>query len=108
MLNTTLLQVTKAGFTVTIPKPKQSAQGVSPFEELPFKVKQVRSFGKKMVASFFGQYGTIVFENKKKQSLQTGILTIVCLLFRKQFGKNDFTLGFSVIMTTPHHILPVK
>ncbi|GBP34516.1 hypothetical protein EVAR_29913_1 [Eumeta japonica] len=55
---TAALQGTKAVFTVTIPKPKDSLlSGVFRFEELPAKVKRGRRVGKKMVASFFGMTG---------------------------------------------------
>ncbi|GBP84736.1 hypothetical protein EVAR_64631_1 [Eumeta japonica] len=66
--------------------------------------------GKNMVASFFiitGHFATIVLENKK-ESLQTGTLTIVCILFRKKFEKNDLAVRFSFIMTTSQHIPPDK
>ncbi|GBP15130.1 hypothetical protein EVAR_11430_1 [Eumeta japonica] len=57
---------------------------VFPFEELPATVKRGRTVGKKMVASFFrvtGHYPTIVLEDKKKQSSQTDVLTIIRLSF---------------------------
>ncbi|GBP91847.1 Mariner Mos1 transposase [Eumeta japonica] len=47
----------------------KNVQLVFPFEELPIKVKRGRSFGKKMMASFFGMTGhcaTIVLEDEKK------------------------------------------
>ncbi|GBP63173.1 hypothetical protein EVAR_59732_1 [Eumeta japonica] len=49
---------------------KQSAQWMFPVEELRAKVKQGRSVGKKMMASFFGmtgQYATIVLEEKLRE-----------------------------------------
>ncbi|GBP09484.1 hypothetical protein EVAR_76507_1 [Eumeta japonica] len=85
---------------------RQSTQWVFPFEEWPTKVNRGRSIGKKIVASAFrmtDHYATIVLEDKKKQSLQTGALTIVSLLFWKKFGKK---IGFSFILITPRYIPP--
>ncbi|GBO99687.1 hypothetical protein EVAR_788_1 [Eumeta japonica] len=79
-----------------------SAKWVFPFEELPTEGKLRRSVGKKMVASFFemtGRYATIVL--KDKQLLQIGTLTIVYLLFWKNFRKNDLAIGFSFIISVP-------
>ncbi|GBP17379.1 hypothetical protein EVAR_17857_1 [Eumeta japonica] len=68
----------------------QYALWAFPLEELLIKLKQDRSVGKKMAGPFFGMtahYATIVLEGKK-QSLQTGALTIVCLFWERFRHKN--------------------
>ncbi|GBP50350.1 hypothetical protein EVAR_32595_1 [Eumeta japonica] len=51
------------------PKTKrQSAQWIVPFEELPTKVKRVRSVGKIWVASFFEMTGAIILWHDLNQA----------------------------------------
>ncbi|GBP63325.1 hypothetical protein EVAR_41913_1 [Eumeta japonica] len=79
----------------TIPKPKDNILSGRFFEELSIKVKRGRIVGKKKLVSFFGmtgRYATIILEDKQ-QLLQTGKLTIACLLFWKNCGKNNLAVG---------------
>ncbi|GBP81662.1 hypothetical protein EVAR_28751_1 [Eumeta japonica] len=93
-------------FTVMMPKPKDSAQWMLNFEELPTKVKRGQSLGNKMMAFFFGttgHYVTIVLEEKK--TVIAGWCTNDCLPFiLGKSRENNLAVGFSFIMTTPHHI----
>ncbi|GBP49114.1 hypothetical protein EVAR_26823_1 [Eumeta japonica] len=90
-----MAQMTKAGFTVTIAKPKkQSVQWVFPFEELPTKVKRSRSIGKKMVASFFGMIRDYaILEGTKR-------VTADCTKLEGSF-KTTISLGESVLFSAP-------